>query len=320
MPEQQFKKVFIFLDTDKHASPFDILTTIDIFPDATILKYEDVTVEDAEKIIYDAMFPRGPEGAKHTKIFINGRDFKRVNEILEKAKKCMFPPFELAIIIDPRGAYTTATAAVAKTLELSLVKGFGGLGNKAVTILAGTGPVGQTAARLYASEKANVIVTSRDLQRASSVVTKINEEFEGERVRGVEAQTSDEIGKAIENAEIVLSTGAAGTQLLPSDILKEYGKKCRIVADINAIPPLGVEGLKSEADGEEILPNVFGIGALAIGKLKNKVEAELIKRAAEEPRGIFDYRMAYEIAKKTALEKLEEKKMPKVEPEKHWLP
>ena len=320
MPQQQFKKVFVFLDTDKHASPFDILTIIDVFPDAAILKYEDVTVEDAEKIIYDAMFPRGPEGAKHTKIFINGRDFKRVNDILEKAKKCMLPPFELAIIIDPRGAYTTATAAVAKTLELSLVNEFGGLGNKAVTILAGTGPVGQTAARLYASEKANVIVTSRDLQRASSVVTKINEEFEGERVRGVEAQTSDEIGKAIENAEIILSTGAAGTQLLPLDVLKEYGKKCRIVADINAIPPLGVEGLKSEADGEEILPNVFGIGALAIGKLKNKVEAELIKRAAKEPRGIFDYRMAYEIAKKTVVEKLEEKKMPKVEPEKHWLP
>jgi len=320
LPEQQFKKVFIFLDTDKHASPFDILTTIDVLPEAAILKYENVTVEDAEKIIYDAMFPRGPEGAKHTKIFINGRDFKRVNEILEKAKKCMRPPFELAIIIDPRGAYTTATAAVAKTLELSLEKGFGGLENKAVTVLAGTGPVGQTAARLYASEKANVILTSRDLQKASLVTTKINEETDSEWVRGVEAQTSDEIGKAIENADIVLSTGAAGTQLLPLDVLKEYGKKRRIVADINAIPPLGVEGLKSEANGEEILPNVFGIGALAIGKLKNKVEAELIKKAAEESKGIFDYRMAYEIAKKAIVEKLEEKKTPKVEPEKYWLP
>ena len=320
LSEHKFRTVFIFLDTDKHASPFDILTTIDVLPDAAILKYEDVTIEDAEKIIYDAMFPRGLEGAKHTKIFINGRDFKRVNDILEKAKKCMLPPFELAIIIDPRGAYTTATAAVAKTLELSLEKEFGGLENKAVTVLAGTGPVGQTAARLYASEKTNVILTSRDLQRASSVATKINEETDTEKIRGVEAQTSDEIGKAIENADIVLSTGAAGTQLLPLDILKEYGKKCRIVADINAIPPLGVEGLKSEANGEEILPNVFGIGALAIGKLKNKVEAELIKKAVEEPKGIFDYRMAYEIAKKAMLEKLEEKKMPKVEPEKHWLP
>ena len=317
MPEQHFKKVFIFLDTDKHASPFDILTTIDVFPEAAILKYEDVTVGDAEKIVYDTMFPRGPEGAKHTKIFINGRDFKRVNEILEKIKQCMFPPFELAIIIDPRGAYTTATAAVAKTLEISLEKRSGNLENKKVTVLAGTGPVGQTAARLYASEKANVIVTSRSLQRASSVAIKINEENKSERAQGVEAQSREEIGKAIETAEIVLSAGAAGIQLLPYDILKEYGKHCMIVADINAIPPLGVEGLKSKADGEEILPNIFGIGALAIGKLKNKIEVGLIERAAGEPKGIFDYEIAYEIAKKVILEKFEEKKSRKAESGKH---
>jgi hypothetical protein len=320
LTERPFKKVFIFLDTDKHASPFDILTTIDVFPDATILKYEDVTAEDAEKIIYDAMFPRGPEGAKHTKIFINGHDFKRVNEILERAKKCMLPPFELTIIIDPRGAYTTAAAAVAKTLELSLEREFGNLENKTVTVLAGTGPVGQTAARLYALEKANVIVTSRDLQRASSVATKINEEIEAGRIRGVEAQTPEEVGKAIQNSEIVLAAGAAGTQLLSLNILKEYGKKCKLVADINAIPPLGIEGLKSDANGEEILPNIFGIGALVIGKLKINVETELIRRAAEEPKGIFDYKTAYETAKKSVLEKLKEKKSQEVQQEKHWLP
>ena len=317
MPEQQFKKVFIFLDTDKHASPFDILTTIDIFPEAAILKYENVTVEDAEKIVYDAMFPRGPGGVKHTKIFINGHDFKLTNNILEKIKKCMFPPFELSIIIDPRGAYTTASAAVAKSLELSLLKGFEGLENKTITVLAGTGPVGQTAARLYAMEKANVIVTSRDLHRSISVATKINEEFESERVRGVEAQTPEDIGKAVEKAEIVLSAGAAGIQLLPLNILKEQGKKCRIVADINAIPPLGVQELKSKVDGEEFLPNIFGIGALAIGKLKNAIETGLIKKAAEEPKGIFDYKTAYEIAKKIVFERLEEKKSFQVESEKH---
>jgi methylene-tetrahydromethanopterin dehydrogenase len=154
MPEQKYKTVFVFLDTDKHASPFDILTAIDVFPEAEILKYEDVTGEDAQKIVYDTIFPRGPEGAKHTKIFINGRDFKRANEILEKTRNSMIPPFEVAVIIDPRGAYTTATAAVAKTLELSIAKELGTLENKVVTVLAGTGPVGQTAARLYASEKA----------------------------------------------------------------------------------------------------------------------------------------------------------------------
>jgi len=320
LSDQQFKKIFIFLDTDKHASPFDILTTTDIFPYAEILKYEDVTVEDAEQIVYDAMFPRGPEGAKHTKIFINGHDFKRANDVLEQIKKCMFPPFELAVIIDPRGAYTTASAAVAKALELSLGKGLGNLENKSVTVLAGTGPVGQTAARLFASEKTEVIVTSRSLQKSSVIVTKINEDIEGERVRGVEAQTTDEIGKAIEKADIILSTGAAGTQLLTLEVLRQFGKKCRVVVDINAIPPLGVEGLESEADGKEILPSIFGIGALTVGKLKNKTEKALIQKAADEPKGIFDYRMAYEIAKKTVLEKFEDKKSPEPEPQKYWLP
>jgi hypothetical protein len=320
LPEPQFKKVFIFLDTDKHASPFDMLTTMDAFPEATIMKFENVTAEDADKIVYDAMFPRGPEGAKHTKVFINGRDFDLANEILEHAKKCMFPPFELSVIIDPRGAYTTASAAVAKTLKVSLEKNVGTFENKEVTVLAGTGPVGQTAARLYASEKAKVTVTSRTLQRASAVATKINDEFKREAVSGFEAQTPEDIGKAIANAEIILSAGAAGTELLQLGVLKERGKKCRIVADINAIPPLGVQGLDSSTDGKEMLLGVFGIGALAIGKFKNKIEVALIRKAAEEPKGIFDYRIAYELAKKSVMEKREEKKTPKTEPQKSWLP
>ncbi|MEM0007141.1 MAG: methylene-tetrahydromethanopterin dehydrogenase N-terminal domain-containing protein [Candidatus Bathyarchaeia archaeon] len=316
---KQFKTVFIFLDTDKHASPFDILATIDVLPEAAILKYENVTVEDAERLVYDAMFPRGPEGTKHTKIFINGRNFELTNEILERIKKCMFPPFELSVVIDPRGAYTTASAAVAKTLEASMVKGFGSLEGKKVTVLAGTGPVGQTAARLYASEKAKVIVTSRDLKRSTAVAEKINEEFKEERAKGVEAKTPEEIGAAIKDAEIVLAAGAAGIQLLPLNTLKEYGKNCKIVADINAIPPLGVEGLKPTWDMKEIIPNVFGIGALAIGVLKSVIEAKMIKMAAEEPKGIFDYKIAYQIAKEAVTKKLESVKG-KTSSEPHWLP
>ncbi len=319
MPETSFKLVIIFMDTDKHASPFDILTAIDLFPDAQMLKYENVDVEDVEKIVYDTLFPRGPEGAKHTKIFINGKDFEKANEILEKAKACMVPPFEISIVIDPKGAYTTATAAVSKTLELSLKKKLGNFENKIVTVLAGTGPVGQTAARLYASEKAQVILTSRSLERASSIAAKINEEIKGKRVLGVEVPTSQDVGEAIQSADIILSAGAAGTELLSLNMLKKFGKRHRIIADINAIPPFGVEGIDSNADGKEIAPDIFGIGARTIGKLKNKIEAQLIKRAVEEPKGIFDHRTAYEIAKKIVAGK-EEKQEAQAEMPKYWLP
>jgi hypothetical protein len=304
LTEQKFKTVFIFLDTDKYASPFDMLVTIDAFPDATILKYENVTGADAARIVYDTIFPRGPEGAKHTKIFINGSDLNQVNDVLEKTRKCMFPPFENSIIVDPRGAYSTAAAAVAKTLGLALEKGFGSLENKPVTVLAGTGPVGQTAVKLYASERAKVTITSRSLQRATALAAQINQEVGEERTCGTEVQTAEQTGNAIKNAEIVLAAGAGGIQLLPADVLKNYGGNCKIVADINAIPPVGVEGLESSVEGKEIRLGVYGIGALAIGRLKIKIETELIKRATEEPKGLFDYEKAYEIGKNSVLKKL----------------
>jgi methylene-tetrahydromethanopterin dehydrogenase len=305
VPKESKKLVIIFLDTDKHTSPFDVLTAIDLFPEAQILTYSNVTAEDSRAIIQDAMFPRGPDGAAQTKLFINGHDIEKAAQILEIAKKTMFPPFELAVIVDPRGAYTTASAAVAKTLLTLSEKKLGDFNGKNVTILAGTGPVGQTAARLYAVEGANVVITSRDLNKSTAIRNKINEEINAQKVCGLKADSPEEVGKAIMGSHIVLSAGAAGIALLPKKILEEAGKECRVVADINAIPPLGVEGLKPSDDGVELKPKVWGIGALAIGTFKNKIEARMLKKAAESPKGIFDYKAAYEIAKSMVSEKLE---------------
>lgn len=318
MPKSEPRKVFIFLDTEKHATPFDILTTIDVVPDCYVLKYEAVAAEDVEAIIYDAMFPRGEEGTKHTKVFINGKNLGQVEEILNRAKNCMFQPFELAIIVDPRGAYTTAAAAVAKTLQTLVEGGVGSLEDKRVTVLAGTGPVGQTAVMLYALEKACVTITSRTLTKAESVATKINEEIGDERVRAVETQVNEDTGKAIEDADVIFSAGAAKVQLLSSDVLKKYGLKCRVVADVNAIPPFGVEGLEPDAE-RKVIRGTIGVGGLVIGRLKNKVEQELIRRAADESKGVFDYRTSYDIAKKLVSVK-REKNERSAEPTKYWLP
>ena len=294
------KNVIIFLDTDKYASPFDMLVAIDLYPNAQIINYSNVEIEDAKRLIQDAMFPRGPEGAKHTKVFIGGQDVDKALGILDVVKKSMFPPFELSIIIDPRGAYTTASSAVAKTMKLFQEKGFGEFKGKTATILAGTGPVGVVAAKLFASEGGNVILTSRKLDRAKDAANKINEELETKQVYGVQASNPEETGRAIKDADVILACGAAGFQLLPLSILEKYGKKCKVLGDINAVPPLGIEGLKATHKGKEFTPGKFGIGALAIGPLKIQIEGEMFKRAIESPSGIVDYKTAYEIAKKIA--------------------
>jgi methylene-tetrahydromethanopterin dehydrogenase len=309
LTEPSFKTVFVFLDTDKYCSPFDMLVAIDAFPDSMIFKYENVTDEDAPKIVYDLLFPRGPMGAAHTKIFINGSNFDMVNAVVAATQSCMkSAPWGNSIIVDPRGGYSTAAAAVAKTLGASLSKGSGTLEGKNVTVLAGTGPVGQTAARIYASEKANVTITTRTMTKGQAVAAKINEEVGAQRVKVVEVRSSEQTGEAIKDAEIILAAGAGGIQLLSAEELSKYGGKCKIVGDINAIKPLGVEGLGSNDDGKELKPGVYGIGALAIGSLKIKIEKQMIKRATEEPQGMFDYAIAYEIGKKKIMKKLAKNK------------
>jgi hypothetical protein len=291
------KDVIIFLDTDKYASPFDILVAVDLYPDAQIFSYSGVEVNDAKRLIQDAMFPRGPSGAKHTNVFIGGQDVEKALAILKVVKKSMFPPFELSVIIDPRGAYTTASAAVVKTLKLFEEK-VGDFKGKTATILAGTGPVGVVAAKLYASEGVNVILTSRKLDRAKTAADKINEELESNQVCGVQAATPEEVGESIKDADIVLACGAAGIQLLPLSVLEKYGQKVKVLGDINAVPPLGLEGVKATHKGKEFTPGKFGIGALAIGPLKNEIEGEMFKKAVESPSGIVDYKIAYELGKK----------------------
>ena len=305
MAQPTYKTVFVFLDTDKYCSPFDMLVAIDAFPDSMIFKYENVTDADAPKIVFDLLFPRGPMGAAHTKVFINGSNFEMVEKVVEATQKAMkSAPWGNSIIVDPRGGYSTAAAAVAKTFGASMGKGLGSLEGKNVTVLAGTGPVGQTAARIYAAEKANVTITTRTMAKGQAVADKINEEVGAQRVKVMEVRSSEQTGAAIKDAEIVLAAGAGGIQLLSAAELDKYGAKCKIVADINAIKPLGVEGLGSSDDGKELKPGVYGIGALAIGKLKIKIEKEMITRATLEPQGLFDYAVAYEIGKNSILKKL----------------
>ncbi len=65
------------------------------------------------------------------------------------------------------------------------------------------------------------------------------------------------------------------------------------------MPPYGIEGLRPKNNNEEIYPGIFGIGALALGRLKSNSEASILKEAANK-KGlkIFDYNYAFEVAKK----------------------
>jgi methylene-tetrahydromethanopterin dehydrogenase len=75
-----------------------------------------------------------------------------------------------------------------------------------------------------------------------------------------------------------------------------------VVADVNAVPPAGVEGLDMKANGEAIgRQGALGIGPLAIGDIKYKTESGLFKAMiAAEKAVAFDFRDAFKRARELA--------------------
>ncbi|KXB02684.1 hypothetical protein AKJ45_02505 [candidate division MSBL1 archaeon SCGC-AAA261F19] len=289
------KKILFFFDTDERASPFDISMAYDAGFDV-VVPYSSVTAESAKGLVQDAIFPRGPEGVKHTSFFLGGADVQEVSKMLEVTKESMFGPFQASIIVDPRGANTTASALVAK-VEAGLAElGEGGLKDKKVAIIAGTGPVGRVAAELCANSGAKAFITSRREEKAKKIAAEISERCETE-VGGLQASNDEETLEAVKDADVILSTAKLGIRTISKEVLEQLDDRVRVVGDVNAVQPTGVEGLDPNDDMKEFMENTYGIGALAAGNLKSKVELELLTQAKEADKGVFDHRNAFEIAK-----------------------
>jgi len=268
--------ILFFLDVDDYASPFDICMAYDAGFDV-VVPYENVTADRVKDIVQDAIFSRGPKGVARTSFLIGGSDLQKAKEALAITKKSMFPPFEVSVVIDPQGAYTTAAAMVAEVEHGAEQIGLGSLQDRKAVILAGTGPVGKAAAVLCARLGCETYVTSRKKQKADETAKEISEEGKV-TVKGLQAATPEETYQAIKDADIILATGTEGITLVPQNVLQRLeGKK--IAADVNAVPPTGIEGLKPKGKLKEIAPDIFGIGALAVGNTKYLVERKILTDA-----------------------------------------
>ena len=128
---------------------------------------------------------------------------------------------------------------------------------------------------------------------------EIKQKF-GLDVHAVQAKTPEEISAALAGKEVAICAAAAGVQLLSATTLAA-AKSLLVAADVNAVPPPGVEGLDPMANGVELAGGVLGIGSLAIGNVKYKTESELFQRMATSTRAIsLDFRDAFALAREIA--------------------
>jgi methylene-tetrahydromethanopterin dehydrogenase len=291
--------LLFYLDTDVKASPFDICMAYDIGYKA-VIPYENVTPEDAKTIVLDALLSRGPKAAKHTAFLIGGKNAERAESVFKAVKDSMFPPFKTSIIIDPGGAYTTAAAMVAKAESALLSSKLGELKDKTCAIL-GTGAVGQIAAVLLAKLGCNVMIASLNPKRVDGKehaegIAKLLAKDHGVQVQGVFVPTPASKIELLKKADVVMCAGIRGVRLIDKDMLNEV-KHIKVLIDINAVPPFGVEGIELKDDMREMVPGVFTIGALTVGNLKHKLEKEILKEARNNGREVYNYNIALPMAR-----------------------
>jgi hypothetical protein len=245
-----------------------------------VMGYGGIAAADVRDLVYGCMFTRGPKDLKQTAVFIGGADMAAGEQLLAAATQAMFKPFTVSVMLDSNGSNTTAVAAVAKLLTVVPdVRG------KRVVVVAGTGPVGQRAAGLFAKAGADVVVTSRNQDAGDRARDLVRQRFGGQ-VRCVCMTGPADAARALEGAVLVLNAGPAGVMLVPRPAWA-HRAGLKVVADVNAVPPLGIEGVDPMDDGVT-RDGVVCFGALAIGNLKMKVHKACIARLFERNDLVLD--------------------------------
>lgn len=295
------RSILHMFDPMPNNSPFDINMALDAGFDV-LMPYSNVKLESIQNLTQDAIFSRSPSGIKKTALFIGGRDIGLAIDMLEATKPAMMPPFEVSVFADPSGAYTTAAALVA-CVEKALLQVHGkALKDCKALVFGGTGPVGIATGIIVSLQGAKTaLVDHLSLDTANDAAKQYNRRF-GANMTGAVARTDAEKSSLIEDADLIFCTAKAGIRVLSAIVLSN-ARQLKVAGDVNAVPPAGIEGVATKDMAAPLVYanqslNAVGVGALAVGDVKYKLQQELLKSLLETEKPIFiDFRAAFEKAR-----------------------
>jgi methylenetetrahydrofolate/methylenetetrahydromethanopterin dehydrogenase (NADP+) len=263
------RKLLLQLDSSRLPSVFDQVVAFDAGADE-VMSYGGITETDVRDLIHGCIFTRGPKDLKNTAVWIGGSNMSAGEQLLAMAQDALFAPFTVSIMLDSNGSNTTAVAAVVKIEET-----LGDLKGKKALILAGTGPVGQRAAGLLAKDGAKVTITSRKPEQGDKARQFIGARFDVE-VESVALSDPSKLPELLEGTEILLNSGPAGVQMVPRSAWTA-AKALKIAVDLNAVPPLGIEGVEVDDAGEQ-REGVLVYGAFGVGNFKTKLHKACVTK------------------------------------------
>jgi len=282
------RKLLLQLDSSRLPSVFDQVVAYDAGADA-VMSYGGVTEGDVRDLIHGCIFTRGPRDLHNTAVWIGGSNMSIGEQLLALAQDAMFDPLRVSIMLDSNGSNTTAVAAVVKIEET-----LGELRDKRVLVLAGTGPVGQRAAGLLAKDGAHVTITSRKPEQGDKARQFISARFDVQ-VDAVTLNDPSTLPGLLEGVDILLNSGPAGVQMVPRAAWTA-AKSLKVAVDLNAVPPLGIEGIEV-ADAGKQRNGVTAFGAFGVGNFKTKLHKACVARLFTRNDLVLDAEAIAEVAR-----------------------
>ncbi len=285
------------LTPEKHVSPFDVNMACDAGWHS-VTPYTGVQLDDVPALVQDAIFSRGPKGVRRTGLYIGGRDISLALDMLAAARAAMVPPFEVSVFADPSGAFTTAAALVA-SVERQLARVHGcALQGLRVMVFGGTGPVGVAASVLAARAGAEVCLVGHKGREHPLETARLCRQRYAVELEAADGSSDARKRELLARADIIFATATAGVQVLSAAQLAS-ATDLKVAGDLNAVPPLGIEGIECHDDGEPLtaVPGAVGIGALAVGNLKYQVQHRLLSDMLEAQSPLYvDFQRAFATA------------------------
>ncbi|MGZ8902704.1 MAG: NAD(P)-dependent methylenetetrahydromethanopterin dehydrogenase [Methylobacter sp.] len=295
------RSILHMLDPMPNNSPFDINMAMDAGFDV-LMPYSNVKLDSVHRLTQDAIFSRSPAGVKRTGIFIGGRDLGLAMDMLDASQQAMVPPFEVSVFADPSGAFTTAAALVACVEKQLKAKHGKELKDCNALVFGGTGPVGIATGIIASLARADTaLVDHLSIDAASDVAKAYNRRF-GCTLKGACASSEADKAQLVANVDIIFCAAKAGIQVLSSAVLKE-AKQLKVAGDVNAVPPLGIEGIKRSDSGVPLIHAInaqgaVGIGALAVGNVKYQLQNEMLMLMLKTDKPLYlDFREAFNKAR-----------------------
>lgn len=282
------RKLLLQLDSSRLPSVFDQVVAYDAGADV-VMSYGGVIETDVRDLIHGCIFTRGPKDLHNTAVWIGGSNMSAGEQLLAMAQDALFDPFSVSIMLDSNGSNTTAVAAVVKIEET-----LGDLRGKKVLILAGTGPVGQRAAGLLAKDGAEVTITSRKPEQGEKARQFISARF-NVPVEAVTMNDPSSLPELLQDVEVLLNSGPAGVQMVPRGAWTA-AKSLKIAVDLNAVPPLGIEGVEVNDNGNK-RNGVVVFGAFGVGNFKTKLHKACVARLFTRNDLVLDAETIAEIAR-----------------------